>query len=271
MKGLSENIADSKIKNVSLIIGWNEDIGKIAPVVTDILNKKLGCKSFYEIEPDGFFSMDGVAIEDDCIQFPESRFFYDQIKNLVILKSDQPSYYHYKFLNSLLDVPMRLGQIKELYTINGMVAQVSHTAHRKIFVVFNNLKFKEIIHLYDIKELTWEGPPAISSFLLWLAQRRKIPGLSLWLEVPFYLAPVEDFCAIKMVLSFFDKRFNLNLEIMEIETKIKEQEEMIEELRTEDKDVNKYISLLESGLELDEVAQLKLAQKIYEHLKTRCK
>ncbi|MGB9714924.1 MAG: PAC2 family protein [Thermodesulfovibrionales bacterium] len=270
MKELYEHATKSENENLSIIVGWNGDIGKIAPEVTDFLNKKLLCKSFYEIEPNGFFSMDGVAIEDDCIEFPESRFFYDQTRNLVIFKSDQPSYYHYKYLNHILDVPVRFGQIKELYTINGMIAQKPHTALRRIFGVFNHLKFREVLHLYDIKELTWEGHPAISSFLLWIAQRKKIPGLSLWLEVPFYLAPVEDFYAIKQVLSFFDKRFNLNLKITEIDTKIKDQEKTIEELRIEDKEVDKYIGLLESGLELDEVAQLKLAQRIYEHLRINC-
>lgn len=263
---LSEYITQSKSENLSLIVGWNVDIGKIAPGVTDFLNKNLAGKIFYEIEPNGFFSMDGVNVEDDCIEFPESKFFYDQIRNIIVFKSDQPNYYHYKFLNSILDVPMRFGQIKELYTINGMIAQIPHTAHRKMYVVFNSLKFQEIIHLYNLEGFTWEGPSAISSFLLWVAQRRKIPGMSLWLEVPFYLATVEDYYAIKLVLSFFDKRLNLNLEITEIEAKIKAQEEIIEVLRTEDKEVNKYIGLLESGLELNEVAQLNLSQKIYEYL-----
>lgn len=270
MKGLFEYLANSRSKKFSLVVGWNGDIGKIGPFVTDFLNKKLGINSFCEIELENFFPMDGVAIEDDCIQFPESKFFYDQRSNLLIFKSDRPNYYHYKFLNFLLDVPMRLGQIKELYTINGMVSQIPHTSHRKIFVVFNNLKFIEILHLYNLEGLTWEGPPAISSLLLWVAQRRKVPGLSLWLEVPFYLAALEDFYAIKLVLSFLNLRFNLNLEITEVEAKIEEQNEKIEKLRIEDKEVNKYIGLLESGLELNEVAQLRLAQKIYEHLKINC-
>ncbi|MGQ9569743.1 MAG: PAC2 family protein [Thermodesulfovibrionales bacterium] len=267
MKELSKYITDSEQENIFLIIGWNEDIGKVAPSVTYFLNKKLGCEIYYEIEPDGFFSMDGVAIEDDCIQFPESRFYFDRTRNLMVFKSDQPSYYYYKFLNFLLDVPMRNGQIKELYTINGMAALTPHTGSRKIFAVFNELNFQDIIYSYNLEELTWEGPPAMSSFLLWTAKRRKIPGLSLWIEVPFYLAPLEDFFAIKLALSFFDKRFGLNLDIMELETKIKEQNKKIEYLRIEDKEVNKYIGLLESGLELSESDQLKLARKVYEHQK----
>jgi len=56
--------------------------------------------------------------------------------------------------------------------------------------------------------MNWKGPPAINSYLLWVAKKRDIPGVSLWAEIPFYLAVGEDFQAIKIGLSFLDKKFN---------------------------------------------------------------
>ncbi|NWF53122.1 MAG: PAC2 family protein, partial [Nitrospirae bacterium] len=254
-------------ENISLIVGWNRDIGRISPKVIDFLNEKLGGQSFFDMEPNGFFSLGGVTVEDDCIQFPESSFFYCQRINLMLFKSNQPNYDHYKFLNSLLDLTERYGQIKELYTINGMVSPIAHTLPRKIFAVSNLPKFQEILQNYNIEWLTWEGPPAISSFLLWIAQRRKISGLSLWLGVPFYLADTEDFQSIKLALSFFDQRFDLNLDLKELDVRIREQNEKIEQLMIEDKDINKYIGLLESGIDLKEEIQINLARKVYEYLR----
>ncbi|MDI6890867.1 MAG: PAC2 family protein [Thermodesulfovibrionales bacterium] len=267
MKTTFKFIAQPGLEDPSLIVGWNRDAGRIAPKVIDFLNGKLGSQKFCEIEPDRFFPLGGVSVEDDCIQFPESSFFYVQTRDLVIFKSDQPAYDHYAFLNSVLDVPERYGKVKELYTISGMVSHVAHTTPRRIFTVFNQPEFQESLQSYNLEGLTWEGPPAISSFLLWIARRRGIHGLSLWLEVPFYLAASEDLWAIRFTLSFLDQRFNLNLDLQELDIKIREQNEKIDRLRDENAEVNRCIGLLESGFSLKEEVQLKLAQEIHEHLK----
>jgi hypothetical protein len=36
--------------------------------------------------------------------------------------------------------------------------------------------------------MDWEETPAISTYLLWAARKRGIPGAGLWLQIPFYLA-----------------------------------------------------------------------------------
>jgi proteasome assembly chaperone (PAC2) family protein len=112
--------------------------------------------------------------------------------------------------------------------------------------------------------MTWEGPPAISSYLLWLAKRRGIPGVSLWPEIPFYLAAREDPEAIKLTLSFLNKRFNLSMNLGEFDLEISDMNEKMAKLREEDAELNEYINRLENGLRLDEEEQLKLAEKVYE-------
>ena len=114
--------------------------------------------------------------------------------------------------------------------------------------------------------MTWEGLPAISSYLLWVAKRRGIPGVSLWPEIPFYLATREDPQAIKLTLSFLNRRFNLGLDLGGFDLEIRDQDEKIAQLRTGNTEINKYISQLESGLGLDEDEQLKLAEEVYELL-----
>ncbi|GAI44774.1 unnamed protein product, partial [marine sediment metagenome] len=107
--------------------------------------------------------------------------------------------------------------------------------------------------------MTWEGPPAISSYLLWLAKRRDIPGISLWPEIPFYLAAGEDPTAIKLTLSFLDSRFSLGLDLGELDSDIGNQNEKIARLREEDAEIDEYINRLESGLSLNEEEQVRLA------------
>ena len=260
-------ITKPSLKNSSLIVGWNKDTGKVAPTVVEFLNEKLGSQMFCDISLNDFFSFGGVAVEDDIIQFPESKFFYSQEKNIVVFKSDQPNFQHYKFLNTVLDVAEQFCNVKELYTISGFVSSFVHTAPRKIFSVFNIPEFRNKLQGYGLEDMTWEGPPAISSYLLWIANRRRLPGVSLWPEIPFYLGAHVDPQSIKNTLSFLDHRFHLNLDLQDFDREIMEQDEKITFLRNKNVEINQYLKLLESGLPLDEEEQIKLAREIYTLLK----
>ena len=108
-----------KLQNPALIVGWNIDAAKLGATVADYLIRKLGCQSFGEIEPVEFFSLGGVAIEDNLVQFPESKFYACPERDLVVFKSDPPSYGWYKFLNLILDAAEQYCHIREIYTIGG--------------------------------------------------------------------------------------------------------------------------------------------------------
>ncbi len=266
MKKPFKCIYHPRLKNPSLIVGWNKDAGKVAPKVIDFLNDTLGCRMFCEIELENFFSFGGVAVDDDIVQFPESKFFYNEQKNVVVFKSDQPHVQHYKFLNTVLDIAEHICHVTELYTVSGFVSSFIHTSPRRIFSVFNIPEFREKLDGYGLEDLTWEGPPAMSTYLLWIARKRGLPGVSLWPEIPFYLGAHEDPQSVKNTLFFLDNRFHLNLDLKEFDNAIQEQNEKITILRQENGEIDQYLKLIESGLHLDEEEQLKLAREIYSYL-----
>ena len=271
-----------KFENPSLIVGWEQDNGKLSPKVIEYLNKKLKSKSFCEIEPMDFFSLAGVVIENDVAQFPEGKFYYSprtsqrsaasqssKRNDLVIFKGNEPRFERYRFLNAIADLAQSYCKIKELYTISATSAPIAHTSPRRIFAAFNQHQISESLRGYGLKDLNWQGPPAISSYLLWVAKNRGIPGVSLWPEIPFYLAAGEDFQAIKLTLSFLDKKFNLGLDLAELDEEIRIQNINIEELREEDSEINKYIGMLESELTLSEAEQVELTMKVTELLEKK--
>jgi proteasome assembly chaperone (PAC2) family protein len=251
-----------ELENASLIVGWQEDAGKLGSKVIDYLNNHIKGTIFCEIEPVRFFPLGGVAIEKNVAQFPESRFYVGTRKDLVIFKSNQPPKESYGFLNSVLDVGEHYCKIKELYTVGGIVSPTAHTSPRKLMAVFNQKEFQRRLRQPGLDDMTWEGSPAINSFLLWLAQRRDIPGVSLWPEVAYYLAATEDLKAVKSVLSFFNGRFDLGLDFAGLDLEIKAQNEKLAVLRTENPQIDKYIRTLEVGMSLTEEEQLKLAQSV---------
>jgi proteasome assembly chaperone (PAC2) family protein len=252
--------------NPSLIVCCQEDAGKLAHEVAGHLNRKMSATTFCEIDPVAFFSLGGVAIEDDVAQFPLSRFCSGDRNDIVVFQSSEPSFERYRFLSAVLDVARDHCGAKELYTVGGTVSAISHTDPRRILAVFNQQKFPNELQDYGLEQMNWEGPPAISSYLLWMAERRGVPGVGLWAQIPFYLAACRDLRAIRQTLAFLSRRLSLELDLAGLDERIRIQDVSLTQLRQEDGDVNRYITTLESGLSLGTEEQIELTQKVSEVL-----
>jgi predicted ATP-grasp superfamily ATP-dependent carboligase len=265
-------IKKPELQGSSLLMGWNEDAGNLGTGVLNYLIRRLGAEEFGEIEPVDFFPLGGVAVEDDAAQFPESKFFYCSNRNLVLLRSNAPRSEWHKFLNLVLDVAEFYCYVTEVYTIGGMVSLSAHTTPRELFAISNSPRMKRVLNQYDLsREMDYETPlgqrPTLSSFLLWVAQKRSIPAASLWVPIPFYLLPTEDPAACRKVIEFFDKRFGLGIELSDLDEAVKRQNEKIARVRFNFPEVDAYIRNLESNLSLSQEESEKLAREIQEYLK----
>jgi proteasome assembly chaperone (PAC2) family protein len=239
----------------AIVLGWNGDISKTGTKITDYLNTKLKGEVFGEIEPFEFFPFRGITIEDDLIQFPESKFFSFPGNDLVIFKSDAPTLEWNRFLNLVLDTAENYCHAKELYAVGGMISLGAHSNPREIMATFNSKELKGELTQYNISaETNFETPtgqsPTFNSCLLWAGQRRNIPCVTLWVAIPFYLATVGDPKAQKILLDFFNKRFNLGLDLSDLDEEIRQQNVKIFELRNRNPEVDAYINKLESNTRL---------------------
>jgi proteasome assembly chaperone (PAC2) family protein len=260
------------LRQSSLVLGWSEDMGNLGRKVTDYLNWKLRGEEFAEIEPDDFFSLDGVAIEGNLARFPESKFYACQEHELVVFQSDSPGAEWYKFLNSVLDVAEHHCRVKELYILGAMVSFSAHTAPRQLLAVVNSAEMKEVLGQYalarDMDYQTSPGErPTLNSFLLWIAKGRNIPGVSLWVPIPFYLAAMEDAQAQKKVLSFLNERLDLKVDFSDLDREIREQNEQLARVRSRFPQIDDYINRLESNLMLSEEENGELIKKVEDFLR----
>ena len=266
MKNPPESSWQPRLKHPSLIIGWSVDAIALGTKVTDYLVTKLHGRSFFEIEPVEFFPLGGVSVENDLVQFPGSTFYACPEHDLMVLKSSVPSYEWYKFLNLILDVA-EYYRVKELYAIGGMVSLGAHTAPRELTATFNSTELKEALSHYNLGgSWDFETPPGqrptLNSFLIWVARRRNIPAVSLWLPIPFYLLAVDDPATRRRVLEFFHQRFNLSIDFSDLDAEIEQQNQVLAEMRSRFPDIDESIKKLEGNLRLSAEETRKLAQEV---------
>ena len=261
-----------ELESSSLVVAWDQDAGRVGPKAIDYLNKELESREFAEIDPESFFSLSGVSVEDDVAQFPESKFYWCRGKNLVIFKSAVPRCEWYEFLSLVLDIAEKYCKVKEIYTVGGMVSPGAHTTPRMLLSVANSTEMKQMLRHYDlISDMDYETQdgqrPTLNSFLLWAARRRNIAGVSLWVPVPFYLLTSEDPLACKKVAEFFDRRFDLNIDFSVMDDEIAKQNMEIARLRNQVPELDGYISKLESNLGLTVDESEKLVKELEEWLR----
>lgn len=261
-----------EIKHSSLIVCWTGDASTLSIGVTDYLKRKLNGRCFGEIEPMAFFPLRGVAIENDLVIFPESKFYAFPENNLVLLQSTAPTHEWYQFMTLVLDFAEQYCQLKELYTIGGMVSLGAHTAPRELMATFNSPELKKELDHYNLAGgFNYETPPGqrptLNSFFLWLAGRRNIPGTNLMVFIPFYLVSSDDPGAQKRVLQFFNQRLELGMDFSDLDEQIKSQNEKIARLRDTSPEINELINRLEQNLRLSAEEHQQLLQEIEKYLR----
>jgi predicted ATP-grasp superfamily ATP-dependent carboligase len=254
-----------------LLVGWNEDGGRLGYKVIDFLRKKLDCVEFGEIKLEDFFPLGGVMVEEDVARFPECKFYYSQSKRLIMLNSSPPVVEWYKFLNTVLDAVRDICVIKEVNAIGNMVSFTAHTAPRSIIATVNSEEMKTLLAGFDVNRgIDYESPPGqrptLSNYLMWVAQGRDIPGASFWVPVPFYLISAEDPRGCVKIVDFFNKRLELGIESTELNEEVAEQDRRIERMKQEYPEIGDSIDRLESGLGLSEEQSDNLIEAINKYL-----
>jgi len=258
----------------SLIVVWNQDVGQLGPKVSAYMAKELKSRLLGEIGPEGFFSLSGVTVENDVAQFPESRFYGGQNKSVVIFKSDIPRSDWYGFIKLVLDVAIKTFKVKQILTIGGMVLPGAHTTPRTILSVVNSTGMKKALSGYDVAhdmdyETRDDQRPTFSSYLVWAAKDRNIPGTCLWVPIPFYLMTLDDPQACKKVLEFLNGYLGLRLNLTRIEEEVTEQNLKIARVRREFPELDGYISKLEGNQGLTAEEGEKLVKELDVLLRSR--
>lgn len=272
MTELIQFSSQPELRSPSLVAGWTLDASRLGTRVTDYLIKKLGGQPFCEIDPVGSFTLEGVVIENDIVHFPETRFYACPDNDLIVLQSTPPNHEWYRFLNLILDVAQNQYQVKELYTVGGMVALGAHTAPRQLFATPNSAEFKDILSYYQItRDMNYESPPGqqptLNSFLSWTAKIRNIPAANLWVPIPFYLLSVDDPRAQKVVLEFLTQRLDLPIDLGDLDEAIGKQNEKMGRLRANSPEIDDCISKLESNVRLSEKENEQLVEQVEEFLR----
>ena len=255
-----------RLEQSSFIAAWTKDTGAVSRLAADYLIKASGAGEFCRLEPGGFYPVGGVTVVDDVAQFPLSRFFCSQSHSAVVLQADEPQSNRYEFLNTVLDLAQQYGKATGVYTIDGIAALTAHTTPRRVFGVCSDVAIQRRLHELVPADANWQGPPHVSTYLLWLAGQRHLPGVNLWVEVPFYLADHEDHQSVKAVVALLSMMLGWELDLGELDCLAADQNGKLAAME-DDPEIRDKIHALEEGLSLNRQERTELKEAVGSALK----
>ncbi len=271
MNGPVKLIEQPDLNDPVVIVSWLMDTVGLGEKVTSYLNRILASRPFCEIEPDEFFPLDGVHLDENVIQFPEAKFYAGSRKDVVIFRAVTPRFNWYLFLESFFDVAVNVCHASAVYAIGSMVSIIPHTGPREIMGNFNTPEMKLSLDSFNMNNtLNYETPPGqrptLNSYLLWAARRKNIPAATLWVPVPFYIATSGDPRAELRILEFFNRKLDLHLGLDDLDEDVRYQNRTISRIRQESADIDNSIRKIEAGDTLSAEESQHLASHIEQSL-----
>ena len=268
-----------KLSNPCLVVGW-PDIGYVGIKAINYLKEKLGAQEFAEIELYDFSLMPQSLVNDgvlEALEFPRSEFSYwineRSEQDLIILRSDIPTYRQHELGNLILDMAQEFG-VKRVYTMGGLYARVHHTAIPGVLAVINSADLKTFVQEHDVDPgIDYHGPSSMNGLLIGVAKERGVEGISLWGQVPHYLGEMPNPGIAQAVLKVLTQMLAVDIDFGEIEAESRYTEgrigKMITYFRGQHSELDKYLERLEQGMapEFTEEESRRLFREIEEFLK----
>ena len=273
MTGRLNYLAAPELVRPALVVGWRGDAGNLGERTVAYLNESLNLKPLAEIEPVGFFQLSGVEVSNDLARLPDSRFSYSETAPVITLLSDIPVYEVHLFLKFVLDLAAKY-TVSQIVVLGGLATMASHNTPSQLLANFSTPLLKDWLSGEGINtEIDYVSPPgqkpAIATYLIWEARQRGIEAVSLWLPVPFYLAPLTDEIGAARLLSFFHQKLALRSDSEPMTEAARAQREKLGILRSNSLDVEKYLNMLESNLSLTEYEAGALAASVRQALSSQ--
>jgi len=222
-----------KLKKPIMVAAW-PGMGGVAIVAARYLREKLGAQELGSIDPQEFFDLSGVLIEDSIvkdIEFPECKFYIWESggrNDLIIFVGEaQPLMKGYAFANMVIEVA-QMFKVKRLYTFAAAPTHIYHTKRPKVLAVATKPKLVEELKGYDVTLLGQGTISGLNGLLLAVAKEKNIDGICLLAEIPIYTTQIANPRSSKAVLQIFSQMSGLEVDLGDLDKWARETDEEVE-------------------------------------------
>ena len=252
---------EPQLRSPALIAAW-PGMGYVATGAAGYLKDALQAKELGDLTSFEFFEPTGVVVERGAVRAPRpprNKFYFwrnpGHGNDLIIFLGDvQPTTKGYQYANVILDVAIKLGTSR-IYTCAATPASIHHREKPKVLAVPNHPNLNQLLSSYNVVLLEEGHIGGMNGLLIGAARARRIEGVCLLGEIPYYAVGIPNPKASKAVLQVLSKMLDIEVDLSDLDFLAKQTEDELEQLARSSEQMAQLVASLEfeeDGLE-DEV------------------
>jgi len=243
---------------VMAFLGWN-DAAESATNAVRYLRRLKPTKHFAEIDPEDFFVFSEqrphvrlTLGRQREISWPSMDFSYLQLdepkSDIVLGLATEPHLKWKQFARLIVQLAKDL-DVREVVTLGGLLADTPHTKPVPLTGIASD---PERAVALGFKPSQYQGPTGIVGVLNDACRRADIPYVSLWANVPHYVAGIHNPRATQALLRQFSEIYDLDLNLDDLNGRAQRYESEVNNAIKDNPDIVEYVKRLESAIDEEE-------------------
>ena len=241
-----------EIRNPNLIAVWS-GMGNVALGAVKYLKDQLSAERFGEIKIVESYGFMGVTVKDDgTVESPllsvkplNGLYYWKNESSstdlIIFMGETQPSGMEYEFAHKLIEVGEKF-KVKRIYTAAAFALPIHVSQESKVHCVATHNELINDLKGFELKLMTGGSISGLNGFILGIAKEKGIEGVCLLGEMPNYLTHIEYPKASYSVLSVLTKILNIDIDMGELLSVARYQEE---ELKRYIKEIKEQVRQLQ--------------------------
>ncbi len=232
--------------------GWS-DAAESATEAATYLIKKYSAKRFSYIDSENYFEFSEtrptVSLNksgERVIEWPKIEFYYfsipSQERDVVVGIGNEP---HFKWESFSICVLDFIKQIKPSITVT-MGAFLSATSHLNEVILVCLANDPKLAESIGVNISNYEGPTGIVGVLQNFFQKNEVDSISLWGNVPHYLANVKNPKVAYTLLEKFQELSNITLDLESLKNHSEAFSRKVDDAISKDSRLSQYVTDLDS-------------------------
>lgn len=230
--------------------GWN-DAGGSATFAAKFLSQRLTAHKFAHFDPEIFYNFveqrPQVRLRhgEREIIWPTNEFSYASdarlVQDVIIGLGVEPHLRWHAYTEAILRIVQEC-KVELVVTLGALLADVAYSRPVRLTGTASDAALAQRLHLSVSK---YEGPTGIVGVLHDACRRRGVPAISIWANVPHYLAASPN---VKAALALVRRTFTLldfNAELGDLERAATEFDARVAQVLAADPKVAEYVRQLE--------------------------
>ncbi|MCM8787037.1 MAG: PAC2 family protein [Candidatus Omnitrophica bacterium] len=234
-----------KLKNPVFIAAW-PGMGEVAYRSALFLREVMEFKMFAKLESKDFFKPSAILVDKGIVDLPSlpaGIFYYGKANNssdiILFLGEAQPPLEYAEELSVAIINFVKKYKTKFIFTFAAKPEAIDHKADAGVWIAATDDEILKEFDRFSIKILESGQISGLNGIILGVAKKRKLRGVCLLGEIPFYTSQIENPKACANILKIVSQYLGLNLNVLPL----------IERAKFIENEIDKLISYLKGEVE----------------------